>query len=373
MAIELRTHPATTAKPSHRGQELAALFGQAKIPSKERMFFTERLALLLETGNSIHPSLEALREQTDNPKITAIINTLIEDVVSGTSFSAALAKHPAMFSATYVTLIQASEQGGFMAEVLKQLQIMEEKQDRLQSTLVSAFAYPAFLSAFSGAVVLFILMVVFPKFGPLFKSIHDQLPITTRILMAFSAWALEFWYLLILGPAAALYGAQRWLRSEGGQESVDRLKLSLPGLREIFIQVYLVNFFRVMSLALANGVSVMEALSSCREVIANRVFARFIQVLERNVGEGKGLSTGFMETEFIPSMVRQTIRTGDQTGNLALVMGKIADFYEREIERKITMLSKMAEPIMLLVMGVVVGVIVSSLILPIFKLGRAVQ
>ncbi len=127
-----------------------------------------------------------------------------------------------------------------------------------------------------------------------------------------------------------------------------------------------------MSLSLANGVSVMGALESCKDVVDNVVFARFVRRVERYVGEGKGFALGFNEEEFMPSMVQQTINTGDQTGNLGLVMGKIADFYEREIERKITMLSKLAEPIMLMVMGVVVGVIVSSLILPIFKLGRAV-
>ena len=253
------------------------------------------------------------------------------------------------------------------------LNIMDEKRDRLQSTLVSAFTYPAFLSLFSAAIVLFILMVVFPKFATLFTSILDQLPITTRILMSFSDWAIQFWYLLILGPMLFLYLLKKWLISPGGKETTDQLKLRIPVLKDIFIQIYLVNFFRVMSLSLSNGVSVMDALHSCRDVIGNGVFARFIDRLGKYVGEGKGISVGFIETAFIPSMVQQTIRTGDQTGNLALVMSKIADFYERELDRKISMLSKLAEPIMLLIMGVVVGVIVSSLILPIFKLGRAVH
>lgn len=376
MAIELGTKlsPSKAAKPKKKlDMNLSALFQGGRITSKDKMFFTERLALFLETGNSIHPSLEALRAQSDNPKMVAIIDELIEDLVGGRSFSSALAKHPVMFSSTYVTLVQASEQGGFMAEVLKQIQAMEEKRDKLQSTLVSAFSYPAFLSVFSGGVVLFILLVVFPKFGKLFTSIRDQLPITTIILMNFSEWATQFWYVLLLGPLAFLYLLKKWLISSGGREITDQIKLRFPVLKDIFIQVYLVNFFRVMSLSLANGVSVMEALESCRDVVDNVVFARFIKRVERYVGEGKGFAIGFNEAEFMPSMVRQTINTGDQTGNLGLVMGKIADFYEREIERKINMLSKMAEPIMLMIMGVVVGVIVSSLILPIFKLGRAVH
>lgn len=373
MAIELRTNAATPDQPKETAPSLATLFGGSKVSRKDRMFFTERLALLLETGNSIHPSLEALRAQTDNPKLRSIISMLIEDVVGGSSFSAALAKHPEMFSSTYVTLVQASEQGGFMAEILPQLQSMEEKQERLNSTLTSALAYPVFLTLFSMGVIFFILLVVFPKFGTLFKSIYDQLPITTRFLMTFSEWATQFWYVLLSAPIAGLYLFKKWLNTEGGQEAIDQLKLRLPVVKHIFIQVYLVNFFRVMSLSLSNGVSIMEALHSCKDIIDNVVFARFINQLERYVGEGKGISIGFTENPFIPSMVQQTIQTGDQTGNLSLVMGKIANYYEREIDRKITMLSKVAEPIMLLIMGVVVGVIVASLILPIFKLGRTVH
>lgn len=370
MAIELRD---SVAPSKNHGPNPGTFFAAARISQEERMFFTERLALLLETGNSIHPSLEALREQTSDPRITAIISKLIDDVVGGCSFSMALAKHPTMFSATYVTLVRASEQGGFMAAVLSQLQAMEEKRNRLHSTLVAALSYPVFLSTCSSAVVLFILLVVFPKFGKLFLSIHDQLPFTTLLLMGLSAWTLKFWHLLLLGSLAGFFLLHRWRHSPSGQEAIDQLKLRCPGVGEIFLQVYLINFFRVMSLSLGNGVSVMAALESCREVVANVVFTRFVKRVEKYVAEGKGLSLAFMEESFIPTMVQQTIRTGDQTGNLALVMSKIADFYERELERKITTLSKLAEPILLLIMGVVVGVIVSALILPIFKIGRAVH
>ena len=374
MAIELNTTKQSKKSSGSKSFniDIGQLFKKKTVSSNDRMFFTERLALLLETGNSIHPSLQSLLEQTENVQLKAIINNLIESIVSGRSFSKALAQHPEMFSTTYVTLIGASEQGGFMADVLKQLQLIEEKRDKLHSTIVSAFSYPVFLAIFSTVVVIFILLVVFPKFGTLFASIKDQLPITTVILMQMSEWMLQFWYLFLTLPLVAGYFLREWIVSVNGKNILDKIKFKLPVFSGIFIQIYLVNFLRVMGLSLANGVSVMEALESCTEVVDNVIFKRFIKKLSRYVGEGKGLIVGFEENIFMPTMVKQTIRTGEQTGNLSLAMGKIADFYERELNRKITMLSKMAEPFMLLVMGVVVGVIVASLILPIFKLGRAV-
>ncbi len=143
MAIKLQTKKPKVLKSKKSAMNPFAFLQSSGISSKDKMFFTERLALLLETGNSIHPSLEALRAQSDNPKMIAIIDELVEDLAGGRSFSAALEKHPSMFSSTYITLIQASEQGGFMAEVLKQIQAMEEKRDKLQATLISAFSYPA--------------------------------------------------------------------------------------------------------------------------------------------------------------------------------------------------------------------------------------
>ena len=337
------------------------------------MFFTERLALLLETGGALQPSLQSLQEQTANPVLAGIIGKLSEEVLGGRSFSQALTQHPEMFSNTYINLINAGEQGGFLARVLKELLHMEEKQDKLRVTVRSALAYPSFLICFSAAVIFFILLVVFPKFGALFDSIRDQLPISTVVLLFVSNGLKDYWYIILACLLGITILVINWLTSPAGNATVDRFKLQLPIIKDIFIQIYLVQSLRVMGLSLANGVSLIDSLTSCRDVVNNLVFRSFMSTAIKSVSDGKGIGAAFDHGTFIPSMVRQMIKTGEESGNLALVMKRVADFYERELENKLALLTKIIEPLMLLVMGVVVGLVVSSLILPIFKLSRAVH
>jgi type II secretory pathway component PulF len=373
MAINLQTTKTVTQSTTFKRESTVFPFFRKKVSVRDRMFFTERLALLLETGGALQPSLQALREQMDNPLLAGIIGSLADDVSAGRSFSQALAKHPEMFSSTYINLIRASEQGGFMDKVLKQLLSMDEKQEKFRVMIRTALAYPSFLVFFSIAVISFILLVVFPKFGPLFDSIRDQLPMSTTFLLAISTGLQRYWYTLAGALLVTTVVVNNWLRSPTGHETIDHLKLRLPIIRDIFIQIYLTQSLRVMGLSLANGVSVIDSLASCRDVVNNFLFRRFMTKAIKSVTDGKGLANCFEKEIFIPAMVRQMIKTGEESGNLALVMERVADFYERELENKLAFVTKIIEPLLLLVMGLVVGLIVSSLILPIFKLSRAVH
>jgi type II secretory pathway component PulF len=249
---------------------------------------------------------------------------------------------------------------------------MDEKREKLKATVVSAMVYPVFLILFSFGVVVFVLVFVFPKFAELFARISDQLPGSTKILMAASHALINYWWLFIAIILLLLVAGRYWLSTSRGIETMDRLKLSVVVIRDIFVQLYLVQSMRLMAMSMANGVSVMDTLDACREVVRNNVFNRFIAQLQVNVEQGAGFSAGFEQASFIPATVKQMIRTGDDTGNLPQVMSRIADYYERELEKKLALFARMVEPVMLLVMGAVVGLIVSSLILPIFKLSRAV-
>lgn len=372
MAIDIAQHSVQSeTRPAPRTIDLS--FRTKKVGSKERMFFTERVSLLLETGVPLHAALEALKRQVQNTELTPIIDDVMDDIAGGRAFSEALAKHPTVFSSTYVNLVAAGEKGGFLAEVLRQILSMDEKQEKLRAVLSSALSYPVFLIFFSLAVVLFILTVVFPKFSEFFHAIRDQLPVTTIFLMAVSDILRQYWIVVIGGLAAGALALARWVKRPETRRWVDRCKLRIPLIKDVFVQLYLIHSLRVLSLSMANGVSLLDALGSCRDVVRNVVFRGFIERAETLVSEGRGLSPAFQETHFIPAIVRQMISTGEEAGGLPLVMGRVADFYERELEKKVTALSKMAEPIMLLVMGVLVGLIVSSLILPIFKLSRAVR
>ncbi|MDH5621654.1 MAG: type II secretion system F family protein, partial [Gammaproteobacteria bacterium] len=230
-----------------------------------------------------------------------------------------------------------------------------------------------FLIVFSLAVVVFVLVVVFPKFGTMFASIYDQLPATTKVLMATSEVLRRYWWIVLAGVAAVALLLRQWLTSEGGRARIHYLQLHAPGVRSIFTQIYLVQCLQVFSLSLVNGVSVMDALDACRDVVKNSVFRNFIATVAASVQSGAGVAAGFAGADFLPDLAKHMITTGEQTGNLGKVMGRVAEYYEKQLTRKLDAVSKLAEPIMLLVMGVVVGVLVSSLILPIFKLSRAVS
>ena len=346
---------------------------QPRLNDRDRMFFTEQLSLLLETGTSLYNALGALRQQSPNPAMVAVLDALMTDISEGKPFSQALAKHPTVFSPNYVNLIAASETGGFMHKVLSELLVMEEKRAELKSTLFSALSYPAFLICFSVAVVIFVLAVVFPKFGTLFISIHDQLPVTTRFLMVLSNGLLEHWLYLAIGIGGLAVGLNRWLATAAGRESVDRMLLTLPVIRNVTAELYMVQVLRVMSLSLGNGVPMVETLQACRDVVDNRVFKKFLDRVENLIQEGRGLATGFEQASFVPPVAKAMLATAEESGNLGPVSARVADYYERELTKRLQTLSKMAEPIMLLVMGAVVGLLVSSLILPIFKLSRAVS
>ena len=374
MALQIDIAPVqdTSNEKASRGKSFRLMDTSRAPGSTDRMFFTEQLALLLETGESLYGALTTIIQQTESPRMRSIIEQVAQNVSEGQSFGGALAQHENVFSSTYVNLISASETGGFMHEVLQQLLDMDKKRAELRSTIVSAATYPAFLIAFSLAVVVFVLVVVFPKFGAMFESIYDQLPITTKALMAVSDVMRQYWIFLLAGIVVTGLALRQWLVSDSGRARIDHLQLHVPGIRDVFIQIYLVQCLQVLSLSLVNGVSVMDSLNACRDVVKNSVFRRLITNVEDTVQSGAGVAAGFSESAFLPDLAKHMIATGEQTGNLGKVMGRVSEYYEAQLTKKLDALSKLAEPIMLLVMGVVVGVLVSSLILPIFKLSRAV-
>jgi type II secretory pathway component PulF len=375
MAIELNAGSAKPDKTIKADAITNALGGllQKKPDVQDRIFFTEQLALMLEAGMALHEALKAFCTLDIKPEVKTIIVSLMNDVEEGRTFSAALSRHAEFFSSAYINLVAAAENGGFLDRVLIELKEMDEKREKLKATVVSAMVYPAFLILFSLGVVVFVLVFVFPKFAELFARISDQLPGSTKVLMAASHALINYWWLFIAATLLLVIAGHYWLRTPHGIETMDRLKLSVYMIRDIFVQLYLVQSMRLMAMSMDNGVSVMDTLDACREVVRNNVFNRFIAQLQVHVEEGAGFSTGFEQAGFIPATVKQMIRTGDDTGNLPQVMAKVADYYERELEKKLALFARLVEPIMLLVMGAVVGLIVSSLILPIFKLSRAVS
>lgn len=351
----------------------SSLFAASKrVSGKDRLFFTEQLSLLLETGMSIVEALTLLKGHATTPALTNVVDSLIEQVSTGRTLSSAMSAHPEVFSRTYINLIAASEEGGFMHEVLEQLLHMEERRESLRNTLVSALTYPAFLVVFSIAVVVFVLVVVFPKFGDLFNAIADQLPATTVMLLALSNLMIDHWPWLIAGTSASVWLLWTWGRSESGRHTLDTLKLRIPVVRSIAIQLYLTQVLRVLGLSINHGVPIVEALHACRESATNSRVQAALTTVEETVRDGGRISDGFDASNVFPELARQMLRTAEEAGNLGPVGQRLADYYERELGKQLDRFAKMIEPVMLLVMGGIVGVIVSSLVLPIFKLSQAV-
>ncbi len=371
MAFEFTDTQLAASKPQTVNKP-AQLFAPS-VNARDRKFFTEQLALLLETGNSLIDGLEIIASQTENLTFSVVILDIVDKINGGKAFSAALSMHPTVFSNTYVTLIAASENGGYMETVLKHILDMEEKREELLTTVTSAFTYPAFLVVFAGSVIIFILAYVFPKFGDLFSSIEDQLPSVTLALMWLSNFTLNYWWAMIAVTIGSV-GFFIWLNnSASGKQKINDLITSIPILGNLIYEIYLIQAMRIIGLSLNNGVSLVEAIRTCKDIAQNSRFQQFINDLHKNVTEGKNFAFGFSETDFVPPLIRQMVKTGEESGKLPMVCERIADYYQRDLSRKLKLLSKMIEPAMLLVMGVVVGLIVSSLILPIFKLSRAVH
>ncbi|MFK8017939.1 MAG: type II secretion system F family protein [Gammaproteobacteria bacterium] len=370
MPIELQD--VVESSGTHKARLETPKWLQPGVSASDRIFFTEQLALMLETGVSLHNALAALAEQTQSTALRQLLEAVAASVASGRTFSAALADHPDVFDSSYVNLVGAAEKGGFLYEVLEQLRELEDKREAMRNTLTSAAAYPAFLLVFSIAVVLFILWVVFPKFGQMFTSIYDQLPGTTKTLMWMSDTLRYRWPLILGGVSAAGLLLRAWASSDAGRALLDRWRLRLPGLKQIFVPIYLIQILRTMGLSLNHGVPLVDTLNSCRELVNNRAIAGFLADVAAAVTEGQPFARAFAQGKFLPPLVTQMVATGDETGNLGKVMVRIADHYEREVERRLDRVTKIAEPMMLLIMGGLVGVIVSALILPIFKLTRAV-
>jgi type II secretory pathway component PulF len=366
--MPISSRPAVKAKPAAKASSLNLTLFASPIRDEDRMFFTEQLALLLDTGTPLHRSLMSLKDQADQENIRDILGQMAAEVEKGNSFSVALANHPKMFPVSYVKLIEASEGGGFMAKVLAELLLMDEKQQQLKTVIRSAMTYPIFLMVFSLSVVVFVMVFVFPKFADIFSSIRDQLPLSTIILMAISDILRGYWQIILAAVVAVVAAVVYVLKTPAGRYFIDKMKLRVPMLRDIFRQIYMVQLMRVLSLSLHNGVSVRDALKACREVVDNQLYRDLISAAEANVQQGRRVSEVFGNSPHIPSLAQQMLMTGEETGNLAKVMGRIADYYDKELRKRLDRLSKLAEPIMLMVMGLVVGIIVSSLILPIFKL-----
>ncbi|MCC7201534.1 MAG: type II secretion system F family protein [Nitrospirae bacterium] len=344
-----------------------------RVPSREIIFFADQLSLMLATGTPLNKSINIISTQIRNSELRIILQGIVRDIEDGRLLSEAMNRHPEVFSSVYISMIKAGESGGFLKEMLGQIVSLETKNQEFLSTVRAAMYYPVFLSVFALSVVLFIVVYVFPKFGSMFDEIYDSLPLTTKVLMASSKFLVSYWYFIIIFIALSWYAAVKFISGEKGGMYLDTVRLRMPVIREFFIKLYVSRLMRTLG-ALVNGnVPLLDSLCISSGVVGNRVFAELIGKISKSVEDGKTISQPVSESPYFPETVKQMISTGEDTGTLDKVMPRLADYYDKDIERTLKRITTIMEPVLLVVMGGVIGVIVISLILPIFRLTRSIH
>lgn len=344
-----------------------------RIKTKEIILFTSQLSLMLEVGTPLTSSLTAIENQTENPAFKEVIQAMGRDIEEGLQLSDAMRRHPQVFNNVFISMIKAGETGGFLQKILDRLAEMQEKRQALIAQLRSTLTYPAILCLVGLLVVVFILVGVLPKFATFFAGKESILPITTRFLMAMSHSLRGYWWVYLISTVGLIVALKLWKESEPGQALIDRFCVSAPMVARLYNKIYTCQLLRTLGHLMSSQVPLLEALEVTRATIKNRHFSRFITQIMDHVEKGGRFAQPFTTYPYIMDSVKQMVATGEEVGNLPTVMLRLAGFYDTEVDRELKNIASLIEPIALMLLGGVVGVIVASVILPLFRLAHAVH
>ena len=349
------------------------VFRRSTVKPKEVIFFTSQLALMLEVGTPLTNALVALEKQTKNPAFKEVIRVLHRDIEEGQQLSDAMRRHPRVFNYVYTSMIKAGETGGFLKEILERLAEMQEKRLALIAQLRSTLTYPAVLCLVGFLVVVFVLVGVLPKFATFFAGKEKILPVSTRFLMVLSASLRGYWWAYILITIGLVIGVKLWKESEPGQTVIDRVCVSGPILSRLYNKIYTCQLLRTLGHLMQSQVPLLEALEVTRSTIKNRYFKLFIDKITDHVEKGGRFAQPFTTYPYVLDSVKQMVATGEEVGNLPRVMLRLAEYYDIEVDRELKNIASLIEPLALILLGGVVGLIVGSVILPLFRLAHAIH
>lgn len=344
-----------------------------RISGKEFAAWTRQLASLLNAGVPLLKALEVLIRQTKNERLKAIIETLKNDVRDGTAFSEAIKEHPKVFPNLYIGMIRAGEAGGVLDTVLNRLAEWLEKEEDLRRQVRSSMAYPVVMALVGIGTVLFLLGYVIPKFVTMFEDIGRTLPLPTRILISLSDHIRNWWFLYIIGAVIIVFVLIRYVKTKDGKFLFDRVKLQFPVFGVLLNKIVISRFTRTLGTLIGNGVPLLSALGMTRDTLGNEVFASEINKSYVKVEMGESLAGTLAKSEIFPPIVIDMIAVGEETGNLPDALVRIADTNDREVESSVKALTSLIEPVMILVMGTIVGFIVMAMLLPVFEMSAFVK
>ena len=342
-----------------------------RVNPKDMVFLSRQLSVMILAGLPLVKALEVLARQTSKVYLKGVVNAITEDVRGGTRFSTALAKYPKIFDDFYINMVRAGETAGKLDEVLSYLADEQEKNYDLMSKIKGAMIYPAFVIC--GVIGVMVLMMIFviPQLTGILKESGVALPLPTLILIRASEILRKYFIIVILGIIALVFGLRALIKSRSGKAVWDKLILRMPVFGPLFQQVYLVRFSRSLSTLIVGGIPLTSALKIVAGVVSNRVYKDLILDAVIDVEEGRSVSGAFLDDPNVPKMLPHLMAIGEETGKLDEVLQKIADFYAREVENILSKLVTLLEPIIIIFLGVIVGGMVASIILPMYKLASA--
>ena len=341
--------------------------GRSRIKPADVEFFTYQLATLVNAHVPLPRALEVTLGQIQNPALHRIISQVKYDVEHGANFHDALTQHPKVFSNLYVNMVRAGESGGVLGLVLERLAEFAERQRLLKNDVVSALFYPIILLTLSVTAVAVLMILVIPKFTAMFNDLGVALPLPTRILIGATGAFQTYWWVVLVVVILGIAGLKQYLRRETGQIWFDRLKLKLPLIGPIFSTFAIVRFTRTMATLLENGVRMLPALQVVKDTIGNKVYSNVVATAEIEVEQGSTLARELDRSGDFPEFVTHMVAVGEESGEPVHMLSKLSEYYDLEIKKSLERLTSSIGPLVILLMGIVIGFIAVAMILPIFE------
>jgi len=340
-----------------------------KIKPRSMQVFSRQFATMIEAGLNIVAALVILEEQTDDLYLAEVIAELRADVEGGLLLSQAMARHPKVFSELYVSMVQAGEASGMLDHVLDRVAEQIEKETKIKRRVKGAMVYPTVVFTFASLVLVAMLMFIVPVFAKIFTSLGGQLPFLTRIIVGASDLLRQRWYIIFPLVGLTIWGALRYKKTESGRQRWDRIKLRIPmRIGETVLKVTMARLLRTLATLVAAGVDIIKALEIAGSTAGNWLVEEALADARVKVQEGIPIAEPLMEDPLFPPMVSQMVKIGEETGELEKMLSKVADFYEDEVDSTIQSLTSIIEPLMMIGVGFMVGIIVIAMYLPMFKM-----
>lgn len=347
-------------------------FGE-KVRGRDVVLFTRQFATMIDAGLPIVQGLDILAKQGDNKAFKKCLALIKDSVETGGTLADGMAKSPKAFDDLYRNMISAGEAGGILDIILERLAVHSEKTMKLQREIKTAMIYPAVVISAAILVTLVLLIFVIPTFAEMFADFGSALPLPTQIVINLSNFMLANWYLIFGSVAGFVFWFRRFYATSRGKEIIHPLALKAPIFGDIIRKVAVARFTRTLGTMVSSGVPILEALNICARTAGNKVVEKDVLRARVAISEGKSMMEPLSESVVFPPMVVQMIGVGEQTGALDAMLQKIADFYEDEVDTAVGAMKQLIEPIMILVLGVIIGTLVIAMYLPIFKMGSVVQ